>query len=98
VKLSLLADGRKLTPFFIISRKNLPKEKLPAGIIFKCDGEWWMMEELMVKWLTEVWQKKPRAFLKKRVMLVLDAFKGHLTEKVKSESSNLLNMDLVMIP
>jgi hypothetical protein len=31
-------------------------------------------------------------------MLVLDAFKGHLTEKVKAVASNLLNTDLVIIP
>jgi hypothetical protein len=35
--LSVLADGRKLTPFVILRRKNLPKEKLPTGIIFKCN-------------------------------------------------------------
>jgi hypothetical protein len=31
-------------------------------------------------------------------MLVLDAFRGHLTEKVKTVASNLLNTDLVIIP
>jgi hypothetical protein len=31
-------------------------------------------------------------------MLVLYAFKGHLTEKVKSVASNLLNTDPVIIP
>jgi hypothetical protein len=31
-------------------------------------------------------------------MLVLDAFKGHLTEKVKTVASNLLNTDPVIIP
>jgi hypothetical protein len=37
VMLSVLADGRKLTPFVILKRKKLPKEKLPIGIIFKCN-------------------------------------------------------------
>jgi hypothetical protein len=32
--LSVLADGRKLTPFVILKRKSLPKENLPIGIIF----------------------------------------------------------------
>jgi hypothetical protein len=49
VMLSVVADGRKLTPFVILKRKNLPKEKLPTGIIFKCNEKGWMMEELMVK-------------------------------------------------
>jgi hypothetical protein len=31
-------------------------------------------------------------------MLVLDAFRGHLTEKVKTVASNQLNTDLVIIP
>jgi hypothetical protein len=37
-------------------------------------------------------------FIRKRGMLVLDSFKGHLTEKVKTVASNLLNTDLVIIP
>jgi hypothetical protein len=82
VMLSVPADGRKLTPFVILERKNLPKEKLPTGITFKCSENGWMMEELMVKWQKEVWHRRPGALLKKRGMLVLDAFKGHLTEKV----------------
>jgi hypothetical protein len=42
------------------------------------------MQELMVEWLKEVWHRRPDALLKKRGMLVLDAFKGHLTENVKT--------------
>jgi hypothetical protein len=94
--LSVLADGRKLTPFVILKRKNLPKEKLPTGIIVKCNEKGWMMEELMVKWLKEVWHRRPGVLLKKRGMRFLDAFKGHLTEKVKTVASNLLNTDLVI--
>jgi hypothetical protein len=98
VMLSVLADGRKLTPFVILNRKNLSKEKLSAGIIFKCNEKGRMAEELMVIWLKEVWHRRPGALLKKRGMLVLDAFKCHLTEKVKTVASNLLNTDLVITP
>jgi hypothetical protein len=98
VMLSVLADGRKLTPFVILKRKNLPNEKLPTGIMFKCNEKGWMMEELMVEWLTKVWHRRPGALLKKRGMLVLDAFKGHITKTVKTVASNLLNMDLVIMP
>jgi hypothetical protein len=52
----------------------------------------------MVEWLKEVWHRRPGALPEKRGMLVLDAFKGHLTEKVKTVASNLLNTDLVIIP
>jgi hypothetical protein len=97
VMLSAMSDGRKLTPFVILRRKNLPKEKLPTGIIFKYNEKGWMMEEPMVEWLKEVWHRRPGALLKKRGMLVLDAFKGHITEKVKTVASNLLNTDLVII-
>jgi hypothetical protein len=41
-----------------------------------------MTEELLVKWPRNVGDRRPIAFLKKRGMLVLDAFRGHLTEKV----------------
>jgi hypothetical protein len=97
VMLSVVADGRKLTPFVILKRKNLPKEKLHTGIIFEYNEKGWMTEDLMVEWLKEVWHKRPGALLKKRGMLVLDAFMGHLTEKVKTLASNLLNTDLVII-
>jgi hypothetical protein len=98
VMLSVLADGRKLTPFVILRRKNLPKEKLPTRIIFKCYEKGRFTEELMVEWLKEVWHTRPGALLNKRQMLILDAFKGHLTEEVKTVASNLLNTDLVIIP
>jgi hypothetical protein len=32
---------RKLTPFMILNRNNLLKDKLPSGIIFKCNEERW---------------------------------------------------------
>jgi hypothetical protein len=97
--LSILADRRKLASFVIPKRKNLPEEKHPTGITFKCNEKGCMMEEIMVEWLREVWHRRPSALLtKKKGMLVLDAFKGHLTEEVKTVASNLLNMDLVIIP
>jgi hypothetical protein len=43
-----------------------------------------MTAELMVKWLREVWDRRSGALLKKRGMLVIDAFKGHLAQKDKN--------------
>jgi hypothetical protein len=56
---------------------------------------WWevVTEEHMVDWLREVWDIRPGSLLKKRRRLILDAFKGHLTEQVKTVISNL-NTDL----
>jgi hypothetical protein len=34
--LGVLADGRKLPPYFIFRRNTMPKEKLPAGLVFRC--------------------------------------------------------------
>jgi hypothetical protein len=65
--------------FVILKRKNLPKEKNPTQIIFKGNKKGWMTEELMVEWLREVCHGR------------LGAFSGHLTEKVKTVASNLLN-------
>jgi hypothetical protein len=92
-----VADGRKLT-ICCSEWKESSKTKLPGGIIGKCNEKGWAMEELMVEWLREVWHVRLGALIKKRVMLVSDAFKGNLTEKVKIVTSNLLNMDLVIIP
>jgi len=34
--LSVQADRTKLVPFFILNRKDLPKENLTTGFTFKC--------------------------------------------------------------
>jgi hypothetical protein len=83
----VLADWRRLTPSVTLKGKNLAKE-LPWGIIFKCNKTGWMMKELVVKRLTEAWDRCPGALLTKRRMLVLEAFKGHLTKTWKLWTSN----------
>jgi hypothetical protein len=67
--LSVVVDGRKLTPFVNLKGKNLLK-KCHAGIICKFNEKGWMTEELMAEWLREVWHRRPCALLKKRGMLV----------------------------
>jgi hypothetical protein len=52
----------------------------------------------MIKRLKEIWHKQPDALVKKRGMLVSDAFKDQLLrEKLKTVASNLLNTDLRFI-
>jgi hypothetical protein len=46
-----------------------------------------MTAELMVKWLREVWNRRPGALLKKRGMLAIDAFRGYLAQKDKKLTS-----------
>ena len=51
----------------------------------------------MLEWLKIVWGRRPRAFLNQPSMLVLDAFKGHLTDSVKKQLRKM-NTELVVIP
>lgn len=97
VMLCVLADGRKLPPFVILRRKTLPKEKLPQGIVYRCQEKGWMTSDLVLDWIKVVWNRRPGASLKQRGMLVLDAFRGHLTPSVKKALSDE-HTDLVVIP
>jgi hypothetical protein len=92
--LSVLADKRKLKPLVILKRNNLSKLKFLSGIILQCTKKRWMAEKLMVKWLREIWDKRPGALLKKRGMLVLNSSKGHLTKKVRTAN---LNTDIFFV-
>jgi hypothetical protein len=58
-----------------------------------------MTSDFMKDWLLVVWNRRPGALLRKRGMLVLDAFKGHLTPDVKATiTGGSINIDLVVIP
>ncbi|KAJ8386439.1 hypothetical protein AAFF_G00170360 [Aldrovandia affinis] len=56
-----------------------------------------METELVVDWLKVVWGRRRGGLRKRRNMLVLDAFRGHLTEPVKKQVK-AMNGDLVIIP
>ena len=83
--LLVLADVRKVTSFVILKRKKLLKGKLPSGIIFQCNERGRMTDELMAKQLTEAWDRRPATLLRKREMLVVNAFKEQLRQKVKAK-------------
>jgi len=98
VMLAALAGGRTLPPLLILKRKTLPKSKsFPMDVIVRAQEKGWMMEELMLEWLKIVWVRRPGAFLNQPSMLVLDAFKGHLTDSVKNQLSKM-KTELVVIP
>jgi hypothetical protein len=97
VMLGVLADGRKLPPYVILRRKTMPKEKLPAGPVFRCQEKDWMTNELMIDWVKVVWKRRPGTLFNKRGILILYSFKGHLTQQVKEEMRKA-NTDLVVIP
>ncbi|KAJ8367215.1 hypothetical protein AAFF_G00324280 [Aldrovandia affinis] len=81
----------------ILKRKTVPKEAMPAGIIVRAQAKGWMETELVVDWLKVVWGRRRGGLRKRRNMLVLDAFRGHLTEPVKKQVK-AMNGDLVIIP
>lgn len=97
VMLCITADGRKLPPYVILKRKTIPKEDFPKNVIVRAQENGWMTEDLTIDWLKTVWMRRPGALFKQPSMLVLDAFKGHTTEKVKAAIKEM-GSDFVCIP
>lgn len=98
VMLACTADGRRLPPYIIFSRKTLPKkEEFPPGVIIRCNEKGWMTADMFNDWLRTVWFRRPGALLSPRSMLVVDAFKGHTTGASKALIANN-QCDLVVIP
>ena len=59
--LAVTADGGKLPPYVILKRKTIPKESFPEGVVIRCQEKGWMTTELMVDWLSTVWNRRPGA-------------------------------------
>lgn len=97
VMLSVTGDGGKLNPYVILNRKTVPKLIFNKNVTVRAQKNAWMTSELMEDWLTNIWQRRPGALINRRSMLVMDAFRGHLTDKVKSLLRNK-NCDVVIIP
>ena len=98
VMLAATADGRKLPPLLIFKRKTLPKsEVFPKDVIVRAREKGWITEERMLEWLKIVRGRRPRVFLNQPSMLVLVAFKGHLTDSVKNQLRKM-NTELVVMP
>lgn len=97
VMLSITADGNKLPPYVILNRKTIPKEEFCKDVIVRAQPNAWMTSDLMDDWLRSVWERRPGALFKRNAMLVMDAFRGHLTDTVKNRLKRE-NCDLVVIP
>ena len=69
------------TPLYIILyHKTVAKEQLPGGIIVRCQPKGcWITNELTKDWLLVEWNRRSGVLLGKQGMLILDAYKGHLT-------------------
>lgn len=97
VMLCITADGRKLPPYVVFKRKRVPAEQFPDGIFVRAQDNGWMTDELVRDWLACVWEKRPGANLDTRSLLVLDSFRGHLTESVRQQL-RASDTDLAVIP
>ena len=96
--LACTGSGEKLPPMLIFKRKTLPKEKLPKGIVVRCNVKGWMDTEMMLDWLQESYSKRPGGFFRqKQSLLIMDSMRAHLTEPVKS-SVKKTNSQLAIIP
>lgn len=85
VILSCLADGTKLKPAVVFKCKTMPKEKLPSDIVVFCQEKGWVDENVLIRWLDEVWFKRPGALLNKKSLMVWDMFCAHLVNSVKNK-------------
>ena len=97
VMLGCMADGTKLPPYVVFKRKTMPKDKFPTGMIVRVQEQGWFNDSIMDDWLKTVWMKRKGGLEKQRSMLVLDAFRCHTTDNVKSKLKRS-NTHLVVIP
>lgn len=84
VMLSVTADRRKLSPYVVFKRKTLPKESFPNGIIVRVQKNGWMSDDLVLDCMKMVWANHPGGLLRRKAVLILGSFRGHLTERVKA--------------
>lgn len=80
VVLAVAASGDMLPPMIIFKGKRDLNINVPSGWIVTVQEKGWMDEKLMLRWIQDIYLKYTR---KERSLLVLDSFRGHLTESVK---------------
>ena len=90
VVLACMADGTKLKPMIVFKGKAIPKgEKMPPGVLVHCHPEGWRDEDGIMLWLHKVWDTRPGALLKKKLLLVWDQFRARKTDKVKEKLKDI---------
>lgn len=76
------AEGRKLPPYIVFEREAPLEGMFPPGIVVRVQEKGRMSDEL-VDWMKTAWAKRPGGLLRRRALLVLDSFQGHVTDRVK---------------
>ena len=67
--------------------KTMPKEKLPSGVLVCVHPKGWMDENLVKKWLDDIWFNRPNSLRQQKSLLVWDMFRAHLCDSVKRKLS-----------
>ncbi|CAI7784497.1 unnamed protein product, partial [Closterium sp. NIES-53] len=83
VMLACTASGEKLRPWVWFKLKNMPNYEITEGIVCQAQDNGWMDERAVQTWLTM--EVLPHPNLKRgqnarRAMLVLDSYRGHITQ------------------
>jgi hypothetical protein len=91
------ANGNKLPPYIISNRTTLQKENFCEDVIVQAQENVWMTSELMEDWLGYISEHRPGVLSKPRSMLAMDAFRGHLSNRIRNRLRDK-NTDLVIIP
>ena len=81
VVLSATADGHMLPAMVIFKGVKVPKSlNVPSGWIVCVQKKGWMDENLMERWVREVWLKHTKC---SKALLVMDCFSAHCTDGIK---------------
>jgi len=98
VTLGAYADGTKLAPLVYLPGVRPPKKKeIPASVqIIMCGSgkTSWANEDSIMSWLGKLYEVNNR----RRRLLVWDAFRAHITPKVKDAVKTKHNADMTVIP
>uniref|UniRef100_K7GCQ4 HTH CENPB-type domain-containing protein n=1 Tax=Pelodiscus sinensis TaxID=13735 RepID=K7GCQ4_PELSI len=98
VMLACTADGMKLLPYIVLKHKTMPNNVIfPNTVHVSVHPKGWIDEPLMLDWLQMVWVKRPGGLMRKRSLMVLDAFWCHHMKSVKKRLQQD-KTDLAIIP
>src|SRR6185437_9893421 len=97
VVLGCLADGTKLVPMVIFKLVNVPRQTFPQGIVVRANPEGYMNSDEMIFWIENIWNRRAPLSVNPRSLLVLDSFRGHTTDPVKTRFKEK-NTNIAVIP
>ncbi|CAG8433156.1 9557_t:CDS:2 [Diversispora eburnea] len=97
VVLSCMEDGTKLPPLIIFKLVNVPFQIFPSGVVIRADREGYMNSDEMIWWIENVWNLHATRSINPCSLLVLDTFRGHLTDVVKRRFDEK-NTNLAVVP